>query len=64
MNPFRRISNLWKLSAFEPGKPTDEYKTPGTEVSSLIKKPQKASFVAFNRRDPVAEIVNQDPNGN
>lgn len=62
MNLLKRIRNIWSLSSFEPGQPTDEYKTPGTIISSLVKKPEvKGQFIAFQRRDPIKEIVNQEP---
>ena len=58
----QRLRNLWRLSAFEPGQPTDEYRTPGTIVSSLVQKPQKkAEFISFKRSDPIKELVNEIP---
>lgn len=67
MNLLKRIKNVWQLSAYEVppiGKTTSDYPN-GTKVAQvLVSPPQKGSFIAFNRRDPVAEIVNQDPNVN
>lgn len=59
MNLIKRINNLWKLSEFKPreiGSPPLEQ---GTIVAQIIKPPQKASFIAFNRKTPVEEILEQ-----
>lgn len=60
MNLWQRIKNVWKLSEFEPGQPTDEYKTPGTVISMIVKKPsQKAVFIPHVKIDPVKEITQE-----
>jgi hypothetical protein len=62
MNFIHRIKNLWELSRYEPGQPTDEYKIPGTEIVTLVKKPepmnQKATFIPRNPIKPIDRINN------
>lgn len=61
MNLLKRISNIWKL-----GEAVQREKTVW-EVIEDEHKPklrEKAQFISYKPRDPVAEIVNQDPNGN
>lgn len=55
-----RIRNVWKLSELETGQPTDEYKIPGSEIVTLVKKPaiiEKARFIPFIKGDPVKDLV-------
>lgn len=64
MSLYSRIRHLWELSEYEPGTPTDEYKTPGTEVSMIVKKPKKkqeARFIPYQKQTPAQEIANQQP---
>lgn len=62
MSLIGRIANLWRLSEFEPGKPTDEYKIPGTEVSMIIKKPkQEGKFIPFVKEDPIKQLIEEIP---
>ena len=59
MNLIKRIKNLIELSKYEAGKPTDEYKVPGTEIVTLVKRPTgKAVFIPFNKVSPAEEIIN------
>ncbi len=53
-----RLTNLWKLSAYEPGQPQDEYKEPGTQLSMIVKKPekQKAQFIPRIKEKPIDKI--------
>lgn len=58
----KRLANLWRLSSYEPGSPTDETKTPGTIVSMLVKKPeQKTIFIPRITRSAADEIINEPP---
>lgn len=57
MTLFARLKNLYKLSEFEPGQATDEYKTPGTVVSMIVKKP--AVFIPRVKKDPIAEVIHE-----
>lgn len=58
MNIVRRLQNIWKLSEYAPGKPDEEYKTPGTLVSMIVKKPDtKAIFIPRMKKDPVKSIT-------
>jgi hypothetical protein len=57
MKLIARLQNLWKLSEFESGKPTDEYKIPGTEIVTLVKKP--AVFIPYQKRTPAEEIISE-----
>lgn len=60
MGFWKRIKNIVELSKFEPGKPQDEYKEPGTQIITLVQKPtQKAVFIPRLKRNPVDEIVNE-----
>lgn len=61
MNLFARLGNIWKLSEYVPGRPEEEYKTPGTVVANIIKKPQPARFIAFVKEDPITKLVNETP---
>lgn len=59
MNSWRRLKNLWRLSEYESGKPSDEYKQPGTQIVTLVKKPettQKAVFIPRRKLSPIEEI--------
>lgn len=59
MRLLRRIANIWRLSELEPGRPQDEYKKPGTQVVTLIKKPenkQEASFIPRKKQSPIEKI--------
>lgn len=61
MNIFQRIKNVWKLSEFEPGQPAEEYKTPGTTIAMIVKKPQqKAQFIPRVKVDPVQAITQEN----
>ena len=53
----KRLINIWKLSAYEPGQPADEYKTPGTQISMLVKKP--VEFIKYNPKSPVEEFISE-----
>lgn len=57
MRLISRLQNLWKLSELESGQPTDEYKIPGTEIVTLVKKP--AVFIPYQKRTPAEEIINE-----
>lgn len=64
MTFFQRIKNLWNLSAYEAGKPQDEYKQAGTEIITLVKKPQnkqKALFIPRIKEDPVKRLIEEQP---
>lgn len=67
MKFLQRLNNLWKLSELESGKPQDEYKEPGTELITLVKKPktqkttQKAVFIPHIKLTPIQEL-NKDEN--
>lgn len=57
-----RIKNLWELSEMEAGKPTDEYKVPGTEVITLVKKPEQSGrFIPRVKEDSIKALVNEPP---
>lgn len=61
MKFLQRLKNVWKLSEFEPGQPTEEYKTPGTVVSMIVKKPQqKTVFISRIKIDPVKELTQEN----
>lgn len=66
MNLAKRISNLWKLSEFEPKNlgdiPIKETKRAVTILSSSLS--QKAQIISYKPRDPVKKITEQDPNAN
>jgi hypothetical protein len=65
MNWIKKISNIWKLGEYEvpePGKEASSYGKGTETITALIKKPQqKGTFIAFNRRDPIQELVNEKP---
>lgn len=65
MNLIDRWNNLWKLSSYEPGQATDEYKTAGTKIAMIVKKLEKkrqsAIFVPHVAKDPIQELVNETP---
>ncbi len=55
---FQRLKNLWRLSEFEPHKPTEENKVPGTIVSMIMKRPpQKAQFIPRIKEKPIDKIT-------
>ena len=60
MNFLERIKNLWKLSEYEAGAPQDEYKQPGTQIVTLIKKPQpsqeKAMFIPRIKQSNIDKV--------
>lgn len=61
MNLWSRIKNLAELSKYEPGKPTDEYRAPGTQIITLVQKPevtQQAVFIPRRKLSPIEEINN------
>lgn len=51
------------MSEFQPGKPQDEYKVPGTQIITLVKKPvekpQKAQFFPRIKISPVDKIIKE-----
>lgn len=63
MNLWQRVSNLWKLSEYQAGAPQDEYKEPGTQIVTLVKKPpqikQDAMFIPRVRISPAEAIINE-----
>lgn len=63
MNLWVRIKNLYKLSEYQAGKPTDEYKEPGTQIITLTKKPdqtkQEAKFFPRIRITAAEKIINE-----
>lgn len=56
MNLIARIRNIWHLSEYQAGAPQDEYKTPGTQVITLIKKPETERKAIFIPRTPIKPI--------
>lgn len=58
---WKRLRNLWRLSQFESGQPTDEYKIPGTQIVTLIKKPesvrQSAVFIPRTKVSSIEQIT-------
>lgn len=57
---FERFKRLWKLSEYEVGAPQDEYKIPGTQIITLVKKPkQDAVFIPKVSIDPVKNITEE-----
>lgn len=60
MNFLERVKNLWKLSEYEAGAPQDEYKQPGTQIVTLIKKPQpsqgKVIFIPRIKERPIDKV--------
>lgn len=63
MDILKRISNVWKLSEWEPSSPEIEKSAEtGTMFAPLVKKPhQKAEFIPYNKVDPIKELVNEKP---
>lgn len=61
MRWIQRIKNIWKLSEFEPGQPNEEYKTPGTQIAMIVKKPEAkpATFVHYEKESPIQKIINE-----
>lgn len=61
MKFYERLKNIWALSEFQPGKPTDEYETPGSIVSMIVKKPERheGRFIPRIVKDPIKELVEQ-----
>lgn len=62
MNLIQRWKNLWKLSEYEAGTPRDESTNPGTQIITLIKKPdsiQKAIFIPRIKVSPVDKITKE-----
>lgn len=65
MTFIQRIKNIIELSKYEPGKPQDEYKQPGTQIITLIKKPevtQKAIFIPRIPLRPIDQINSSENN--
>lgn len=61
---FDRIRNIWSLSEYPAGQPTEETKEAGTEVAMIVKPPKKQPkdvFFPRNKRDPIKDIVNESP---
>lgn len=52
---------MWRLSEFEPGQPAEEYKTPGTIIANIVKKPQKAKFIPFVKVDELKKLIEEKP---
>lgn len=60
MSLWKRIKNLVELSNYEPGQPQDEYKIPGTQIVTLVKKqpPKSATFIPRKHQKPIDRINN------
>lgn len=57
MNIFKRISNLWKLTEYEPAN--YQKLEVGTQVTNFIKKPQKMAQIIKRRtlEEEIEEIL-------
>lgn len=69
MNLWRRLSNLWSWSALPAPKDAFFQDEKGVglikrSTQQLYTPEQKAQVISYKPRNPVEEIVNQDPNAN
>ncbi len=58
MHFLQRLKNLWELSQWEPGQAEQEYKTPGTKISMIVKRPE-AQFIQYKKKDPVDDFLDK-----
>lgn len=61
---WKRIKNLWALSAYKPDFDDDGVSRRSTPIlkENLPKKSlAKAQFIPHNKRNPAEEIINEQP---